>query len=188
MKFLRFGRVTILALFSLTCSMATSIAHPLPDSELTFSQSDKQLNLSIELPLEDLAFALPEVEPLNMFPAGQALSAETVGQVSTYFNNHLQLKTAETPLSLSVVDVTLQMAEHEDVGAYKVLSIKLTSLVPDSGQVFPLSITYDAVMHEVRNHRARVFWKQDAGSTVGLMEFGFKRIDGKTRPIFLERP
>ena len=184
------GRVILLALllFFFTGKTGIGFAHSLPGSTLTFSQTDGQIQLSITLPLEDLILASPVLKALEDTPSDQDVPAKCTELLSTYFTDHLILQHTTADLPLTLVRASVQTDRNEQAGAFKALIIQFNAPLPESGNVFPLTLTYDAIMHEVRNHRATVYWAQPGTNLNRLAEFGFQTVDGKLRPVLLRKP
>lgn len=182
------GRVFGLALFLYVGSAFAAAAHALPGSLLIFQQSDQELTLSISLAIEDLILAAPELAYLEGLPTEMALSDDDLVPLSAYFDAHISLNAAAEPIDLSIANAALESAENEHVGVFKLLNIEMSLSGVDNQKSFPLSLTYDAVMHEVRNHRATVYWSIDAAPPVGLADFGFRTIGGAPQPVVLPAP
>ncbi len=179
------GRVAILAL-SLFCSGITAVqAHALPGSVLTFSQDQESLTLSISLPVEDLALAAPSLAMLESWTPDQDMP---LADIAAYFEEHLVLRNASGNFALSLTQTALQTDANHNVGEYVLLVLQFTSDVPADGDIFPLSLTYDAVMHEIRNHRATVLWAEPGSSLQLLADFGFRTTGGSQQTVVLERP
>jgi len=178
--------------FIVACFISTwltpAFGHSLPDSKLTFTKSEQQLNLSISFPLEDLLLASPDLSEINQVTVGSALSLQLQDQLESYIIAHLRLQQSNTDLPITFVSASVESAENEHVGLYKLLLSHLTLPGVVDGNVFPLTLSYDAVMHEIRNHRATVFWESSTSGKIVLAEFGFKRLNGKPKPVLLMKP
>ena len=163
---LNLGRSLCVALFVWFGSVVSGVAHGLPSSSLVFSDTEETLSLTIRLPLEDLITAAPELEGLMTKP------------LSDYFQEHLVV----SGYDLEIRDQRIERAEDHHQGLYDLLVLELRA--PKRGAVKPFKLSYYAVMHGVRNHRAAVFWKSE-GETVRLIEFGFNHIDGAQFPVLI---
>jgi hypothetical protein len=133
-------------------------AHPLPSTIVTYRVDANSLDVTLTIPLHELALALPAVKALGETPAEAAVTGDLLPQLADYFAGHMALVAADhSALVLGMTDARIGGAEHEDIGHYALLVVDLSAPIKPSQQVFPTTLTYDAVMHEVRNHRAEVF-------------------------------
>ena len=194
---------TIALVFALASfSMGVVYAHALPGSQLVFSHSNNQLQLSISVPVDDLIVAAPELSELNSAiedPTieGSSLSTSLALKISTYFAKHLQLQSEPSmsgndnseweAMSLTMENITLQTAHNEDVGHYQLLVMNLSADLPRP-KLGPMQLRYDAVMHEVRTHRASAYWSSADNTLTRLAKFGYRLIDGQQQLISLTQP
>jgi hypothetical protein len=154
-------------------------AHALPGTVITLSGGAEALSMRLEIPLVELALALPD--------AGLDGTTLTPGQerlLTGYFRDHAILSTS-TGVPLLAVDVrfALQEASDDHVGTYRLLVVDMGL----SGRpVFPLLLRYDGVMHKVRNHRAAVFIGTTGGQyvPVGDIRYDFTAKTVPPLPIF----
>jgi hypothetical protein len=160
-------------------------AHSLPAAVLVFSQAEQKLELSITLAVHDLEIAAPQFASFSDAPVPYDLPADSIILLAEYLGNHLLVQHEGTDLQLTVSNASLSVGSHEDVGTYKTLVIGLTSTVDSNADIFPLTIRYDAVMHEVRNHRAQVYWVEPNQEHVRLTEIGFQTTDGMQTGVTL---
>jgi hypothetical protein len=160
-------------------------AHSLPAAVLVFSQAEKNLDLSITLAVHDLEIAAPQFVSFSDAPAPYDLPTESLALLAEYLGSHLMVQHEGTGLQFTISNASLGTASHEDVGTYQILTIALTSLLDSDAGIFPLTIRYDAVMHEVRNHRAQVYWTKPNQDHVRLTEFGFQPTDGTQKSVTL---
>ncbi len=171
-----FGRALWLALFLTVGNINTVRAHALPGSVLTFSSNDDGIGLAISLPFEDLVIADGSLSRIEGHPFGTPLDNEDLSALARYFKDHLSVQKNQTELAYEVEYATLQQAYDEHIGHYSLmnLSAKLDSITaPET-----LTFIYDAVMHEVRNHRAIVFWSFRNEAPCMIVEFGYRPTDG----------
>lgn len=164
------------------CCINVAIAHALPSSVLVFSQINNQLTLSINVPLEELLVADVALSPLAELSENESIPADLENRVAAYFSNHLQLQNENTDLLLKFVNVSIQAAEKENVGVYKLLKLKFTATL-NSTLRGSMMLKYDAVMHEVRTHKATIYWEERGSDAIFLMTFSFKKNDGSPKPI-----
>lgn len=179
------GRAFVLALLLLSHTIA--YAHSLPGSILTFSEQGERLNLSIQFALEDLIIAAPVFKSLETAPFEQALSGEPLEQLANYLETHLQLASESKRLPFKLSSALIERVNTGNLLPVVLVSARLDFPMPEGGRVLPLTLTYDALMHEIRSHRASVYWKQD-DTLVRIADFGFKRINGKAPRYRLKAP
>lgn len=163
-------------------------AHALPGTTLIFSRSANQLNLSIAVPVEELVIAENTLAAVSEFSPNAFLPVALRSQIESYFINHISLQKNGLKLALDFSTITIDTASHEDVGTYNLLKLKLTSELPN-GEIWPLILRYDAIMHEVRTHRASVYWSDDTQNPQQLSEllkFGFNRVNGQQKALELD--
>jgi hypothetical protein len=173
------GRAFVLVLSLFVASVGISHAHSLPGSVLTFSQLGKQLDLSIEFSLEDLIIAAPELKSLEVAPLDEDLTSSDLKKLTDYIQKHLELKHQSKVLAMVIAGVSLSVTKNDHVGSFILVTIRVSFSVPQGTEVFPLALTYDAVMHEVRTHRVSVYWTEANAELVGLVDFGYSRVEGK---------
>jgi len=182
------GRAFVLALCLWIIGAVGAFAHALPGSVLTLSADQDILKLSITLPLEDLIIAAPEQQPIDDLPVGQALPSLVVARLQAYFAKHMKFDTPSAHVPLSLDYVRLQTGENDHVGQFKELVLEFSGPLPDSESVFPILLAYNAVMHEIRNHRTLVLWTASDGATTALAEFGYQKADSGLQTIELVAP
>lgn len=164
----------------------TSIAHSLPDSVLSFSPVKGQLSLIISVPVTELVIAAPELEPLTLESDTQELPQAITRLISNYFADHIDLIQASDTLTIELAQATINNAHNEHVGDYNVLDAYFFVMhQQDTKLSLPLTLRYDAVMHEIRNHRAAVFWSEPDQQAKAIARFGLKLVDGQQRPVEL---
>ncbi len=180
------GRAALLALFVVSINIGPALAHALPKAVLTFTQGDQQLRLTITLPVEDLVLAHPALKGLETAALDAGLGPEHLADLAAYFSDHLALHHDAAALALTLESARIRLDENEHVGTFRVLIMDWTGTLPDvEGD---LTLTYDAVMHEVRSHRAEVYWTGPDALPVGLVEFGYRSVNGAPQPVVLQRP
>lgn len=186
--FSHLGRACVFALSTLISTADVGHAHALPGSILTFSLHDGQLRLEISFALEDLTIASPTLEVLEDAPLVQNLSPEDLALLTTYLQSHLHLTQASRDLPMTLIHASLETAYHHDLGTFVVVVSHLTAPVPIAIETTPLALSYDVIMHEIRNHRASVYWVQPNEKREGLANFGFRTFDGQPAVHMLTLP
>ncbi len=180
MSCLRAGRIIGVALSLALSWSATALAHTLPGSTLVFSRDSTVLKLELSLPVEDLLIAEPLLAPLGELEPSAAISASISGQVANYFSEYLRVSGVESG-ALQLHSVTLSRAENEHVGVYTVLEADFASPIREDAGV-DLRVQYTAVMHEVRNHRAAVYWREAGAAPLHVATIGYSNTDGVLIP------
>ncbi len=165
-----------------------ALARDLPASTLTLWTEGNQLNLRISLPVEGLVAASASLGPLNDAEAAQELALLERVLLARYLARHISLSQGRTRLSLTFEDAVLRESQSEDVGSLVMVDAEMTASLPRHGKLFPLTLSYDAVMHAVRDHRAAVFWQPPGTLATHMAEYGYRTFDDKPRPVILQRP
>lgn len=184
---LKYARVVMLALIFLFGHSVVH-AHSLPGSVLTFSQQGSSLDLTVTFPLEDLAIAEEYFHSLESKPSDTQLSERDKDYLFVYFQQHLEVDKDSKTLPYRLNDAELKTAYHHDLGNYVLVVSHLTFSLSSEDQAFPLTLDYDAVMHEVRSHRANVYWQATEGERQKLSSFRYKRVEGKLKTYLLTHP
>ncbi|KPM81498.1 hypothetical protein [Cobetia sp. UCD-24C] len=148
-------------------------AHALPGSTLIFEQQPQHtLKLTLQFPREDLLIAAPELTALGDAKPDAPLAQTLTAQLGDYLSQHMALSKDGDALPLTLTEAHLTSTYQPQLGGYVLVvtqwDVKTEEAEPDS-----LLLKYDAVMHEVRNHRAEVEWQTPAGDTRLMADFGF---------------
>ncbi|THH36127.1 hypothetical protein E4Z66_13820 [Aliishimia ponticola] len=151
----------------------TARAHGLPGSVLTLQQAENRLELVIELPLEDLIIAEQKLAPLAEAEPGAPLPSQQASAIAAYFADHLALGQDACPAALTLTEARLRAAQDHHRGRYMLVIARFAVAPADTAPLWPLELRYDAVMHEVRSHRAMVYWRASDGAAQGLADFGY---------------
>jgi len=150
------------------------LAHALPGTSLTIRAEAEATLLTITLPLHELDLAMPDGTGLGSDPATGPVPEGARERIAAYLATHLAVATASAEdLDLRLAEARLERAQDDHVGAYDLLVIDLTA----PAAAFPLTLRYDAIMHEVRNHRAAVHLQAQGAAPVGI---GVIRVDPAT--------
>ncbi|MDB6179530.1 hypothetical protein PAF17_18810 [Paracoccus sp. Z330] len=165
-------RSGLLALVVFIGSIGAVLAHALPGSVLLLRQQGSALQLTIQFPLDDLIVAAPELSALEAVAAGQPWPQELITALARYLERHLLVTEEDAPLDLTMTDARIQSTYHGHLGQFSLVVSQwhVTGSVDRSPR---LVLTYDAVMHEVRNHRAAVLWGEQNGELRPISEFGY---------------
>lgn len=158
--------VVRMALFlGLTLWGQALLAHGLPGTSLTFQPTGDRVALRITMPLEELNLVLDKLGDVAFNQDLPAPSESEVQRISNYLMNHLFVADLqENIVQFSVLSARIDGAFDDHVGDYQVLVVQLSA----SQATFPLTLRYDAIMHEVRNHRATVFLERSGVAPVKI--------------------
>ncbi|WP_424930206.1 hypothetical protein [Amaricoccus tamworthensis] len=173
-------RPVLLALAVLVGSAGGVLAHALPGSVLLLRQQEDGLRLTIRFPLEDLVIAAPELAVLEEVTPGDPLPQEMAERFGGYLLEHMELTGADGVLPLTLAGAMVQPAYHDHLGHF-LLVVSEWNVAGGAGGNAHLVLNYDAVMHEVRSHRATVQWIARDGETRPVAEFGYHGADGGVR-------
>lgn len=157
-----------------------ALAHALPGTSLTIRAEAEATLLTIAMPLHELDLAMPDKTGLGTDTATGPVPEEAKERVADYLASHLALATASgVDLDLRVVDARIERAQDDHVGAYNLLVIDLTA----PAAALPLTLRYDAIMHEVRSHRAAIYLQASGAEDVGIGEIRVDPATGKADPV-----
>lgn len=149
-------------------------AHALPGTSLTIRAEAEQVHLTITMPLHELDLAMPDATGLGPNPAIGPVDAEAKKRIGNYLAAHLALVSASGErLDVRLFEARIERAQDDHVGAYDLLVIDLSG----PAAAFPLTLHYDAIMHEVRSHRAAIYLQ---APSVDPVEIGIIRVDPAT--------
>lgn len=163
-------------------------AHSLPGSVLLLSQQGGELHVTLEVALEDLTLAFPDARPLEELPVDRSLPAELLARLDAYLAEHVALEQGGTRLPLSLAHASLGTARNDHVGAFTLLTADLTAPLARTGNPFPLTLSYDAVMHEIRSHRATVYWTPAGAPPVAIADVRYGADGHRARLVHLTLP
>lgn len=148
-----------------------ALAHALPGTSLTIWAEAEATHLTISMPLHELDLAMPDGTGLGADPTTGPVPEGARERIAAYLASHLALATASgDDLDLGLVDARIERAQDDHVGDYDLLVIDLAA----PAAAFPLTLRYDAILHEVRSHRAAVYLQVPGAETIGI---GVIRVD-----------
>jgi len=145
------------------------LAHGLPGTSLTFQPAGDRVDLRITVPLEELNLVFDKLGDVAFDQDLPTLSESEVQRISNYLMNHLVVADLQEDIvQFSVLSARIERAFDDHFGEYRLLVVQLSS----SEAVFPLILRYDAIMHEVRNHRATVFLERSGATPakIGILQ------------------
>lgn len=186
-----FLRLKQFFLFALFLQVSSAYAHSLPGSILDFSKKGTDLvKLTANFPLEELVIAAPELQELKHISQGKKISGASLDDLQDYIQKHIFLVDGNEKLLFKLNLAKLERAYNAHVGDYTLVVIELALPLPEQSSSLPLMLNYDIIMHEVRNHRAEVYWNDSANGRTKVVNFGYKVVNGnpKTYPLpFFEK-
>jgi hypothetical protein len=165
-------RAFLLALIVFAGGAGGIRAHALPGSTLTLQQEGAKVRLTVQFPLEDLVIAAPDLAALNEAKLGVALPQKLTDDLAQYLKLHLEIGQGDAPLTLTLSDARIEPSFNQHLG-YFMLVVSQWDVATPTPDPASFELKYDAVMHEVRNHRATVQWLAQDGTERKIAEFGF---------------
>lgn len=161
-------------------------AHPLPGSRLTITPEAGSVELNLAIPVPELLIVLPSLGELRSMPKNTNIPSALQNDLASYLRKHMVLTPAKhSALDLKLIRAKVQEAHNEDVDHYDLLIVEMAAPLPANQSLFPAVLTYDAVLHEVRNHRASVWLAQPGKAAVLLGKIRFDASLGQARPLEL---
>lgn len=161
------------------------LAHALPGTSLTIRVGADATHLTVAMPLHELELAMPDKTGLGADPFLGPVQEEAKKRIANYLAAHLGLATAsDAELYLRLVDARIERAQDDHAGAYNLLVIELTA----TAAAFPLTLRYDAIMHEVRNHRAAVYLQVPGSDANGIGVILVDPATGKAPALVIHAP
>ncbi|MDO6461956.1 hypothetical protein Q4485_14690 [Granulosicoccaceae sp. 1_MG-2023] len=160
------------ALLVLAFGAPDVLAHALPGSVLVLQQQGAELQFTIQFPLEDLIIAAPDLAALQELKPDQPLPQALAVRFAAYLRQHFSVSEEGVERVPVLSGARIQSAYHDHLGRYLLL-VSRWQLVTAQSPPGRLSLHYDAVMHEVRNHRATVQRLLPDGKVRTIAEFGF---------------
>ncbi|MBZ2160514.1 hypothetical protein [Alteromonas stellipolaris] len=182
----------LFAIFIMASSIGSAFAHALPGSVLVFSENEDQLHVTITFSLDDLVIVEPEFERLADAEIGTSLTEEELTALRRYIEPHIALSQTSNPLPIEFINATIAEASNEHVGKFSQVKLQMVANTIKPTDTLPITLTYDALMHEIRSHRATVYWKSDDENDIepltGVVDFGYKVVDGNPQAHELALP
>ena len=171
--------------FGLMLPAAPLLAHALPGTSLTIWTEVSRTRLTITMPLHELDLAMPEASGLGPSPAIGPVPQDATARIAKYLADHLSMTDAEGER----IDANLSAARVEDtyddhVGNYRRLVIDLVAPAIS----FPLTLQYDAIMHEVRNHQAAVYVQVPRADPIAISVVRLDPATGKSTSLVIPAP
>ncbi len=135
----------------------------MPDTQITVSRSADRIALRIRVPAADLRLALPQPTPRD---AGQ-LIAKHRALLLRYFTAHMRLvKRGNQSVPIRFESIRIHADHDHHVGQFAQIEFRGSARVAATTQ---LRLNYDAILHRVANHRARV--TDATGRPIGTIRY-----------------
>ena len=166
--------------------VGTVTAHPLPGTTVTVSADADSVDLMVSMPLHELELAMPGGTGLGPSPPEGPLPPDVQAALSAYLADHLDLAPAEgASLSPEVTEASIASATDDHVGRYDLVMLHLVApIIPDQA-VFPLTLSFDAVLHEVRSHRATVLLQPSGQDPAAIAVIRLDSATGEAAPVVI---
>lgn len=163
----------------------TAAAHPLPETRITISTGGGDLVLTVAVPVPELNLAMQD--GLGDAPPSGPVPPAQLAKLSAYFGAHLGVSMADVgALNMRLRGASIIDAASTETGHFDLVTMDFAAPLPMDIGIFPMTLRYDAVMHQVRNHRADVFWARQDQPTLQLGQIKFDQKLGKTVPLILD--
>jgi hypothetical protein len=172
----------ILVLGGVISPLAT-MAHPLPGSTLTLVPEVGRVELTLSIPVPELILAQPALAGLAALPNKTRVPTALQLNLNAYLQEHIALTTEGHPASeLQVTSASINDAQDEGVDHYDLLTVRMVAPTVTTQK---LSLTYDAVLHEVRNHRVDVWLAPKGKAAVLVGKIRYDAAVGRAKPLLL---
>ncbi|MGL4404297.1 MAG: hypothetical protein ACRCT6_00930 [Notoacmeibacter sp.] len=150
-------KLALIALVSFSI-LNYAFAHPLPESIVTIVPRDTKVEVKLSIPVKELILAEPKLRGLAHVEGHGPLSHDLLEVLSAYLNQHIAIVPADqSVLELKVRSAAVLVTKTEHVDRFQLLIAELEASMASDQEPFPATFTYDAVLHEVRSHRATVW-------------------------------
>jgi hypothetical protein len=158
-------------------------AHPMPNSLLNLNIQEKNIRLSLQIPLSDFDIAFSK----NIKDFTNPEDCKTA--LSNYFKKHIRLKSDnDTAWLLTVLDYQTQNITDPIVGDYSELVVKMLAKPSNLANVRQFTLYFDAILHQVVTHKILVNiahdWENgivEKSQTLGIIEMDVPT--GKIPPL-----
>lgn len=155
------------------------LAHALPGTDLVIRVDAESTTLTVSMPLHELDLAMPGGSGLGPEPTQGPVTGAERNRIADYLAAHLALTdAARKAIDLRLSAARIESAHAHHVGTYTVLVIDLAG----PAAAFPLTLRHDAILHEVRSHRAAVFLQGPEAVPVPLVVIAIDPASG-TAPV-----
>lgn len=142
-----FKRISMLVVL-LLCTLGvarTGHAHPASASAISLQADERNVVLEVQLPLDQLAIAAPQLSVTD----GSPLAGETLRMTAAYLAQHISVSSgADQPYALSIDQMRTAEREGEPY-----LLARLSFAAPVATSTYVYKLRADPVLHKVRSHR-----------------------------------
>jgi hypothetical protein len=165
----KFTRRSLFGVALVTLSSPT-FAHALPGTVITFKKTETGIAIKLEVNLVELLLALSEGLPKD----GATLMASHQLDLQAYFDAHVGLSAYGHEIPMNFQTMSLGKANNDHVGDYEVLQLGYVASITRPTE---LTLTYDAVIHQVVTHAAevRVVRGGILPETIGVIRYSQKK-------------
>jgi hypothetical protein len=156
-------------------------AHPLPNTVIAVSINGDGVSFDVAVPVPELRLALPGSIPKT----ADLLTEPQRSAVIAYFKAHCSVQSKRDAVQPVVVQsITMWEARDENVGLYQELRARILVAARPDFDPRDFTLRYDAIIHQVPNHFARVQIVRDfrggvlggdGVADVGVIAFDFAR-------------
>jgi hypothetical protein len=162
------------------------LAHPFPSSTLTISPETGGVKVILTIPVPELIIARPTLTGLGGVPKNASLPAPQQKDLVAYLREHMTFTLADHLIvDLQLISAQVQVAQNADVGNYDLVVVEMAAPLQAEQSLFMATLTYDAVLHEVRNHHTTVWLAQPGHAALPLGEIWFDAALGRAHPLVL---
>jgi HupE / UreJ protein len=147
----------LIFLFALL-SCAALFAHPMPNSVIALDVRSESITCELQLPLKELQFALP----FDVTKNTDDLLKNHQHELSKYILSHFNIQgTNGEKWRMTIKKIGLAEAEQTATGLYQELTVTILIQPNANDDIRTFTINYDAIVHQVINHRILVTVRQD---------------------------
>jgi hypothetical protein len=132
-------------------------AHPMPNSVIVIDVQSKIINCQLQLPLKEMQLAVP----FDITKNTTNLLKNHQQDIAKYILSHFSIQGKDGgKLKMLIEKMSILKTEQEATGNYDNLIVNLI-INSENNSVRQFTINYDAIMHQVLNHKAIVYIRQD---------------------------
>ncbi|WP_395064314.1 HupE/UreJ family protein [Flavobacterium sp.] len=151
-------------------------SHPLPNSVMLFDIKTKSVHCELQLPLKELQLAIP----FNITTNSNTLLLIHRKNLLEYVLKHFSIIGDDHLIwNYKIETISIKNAEQSATGIYKELVVKLLFIPKNPISNRRFTIFYDAITHQVINHKTIVAIRQDwnngkigeNNTQIGIIEF-----------------
>lgn len=130
----------------------------MPNSVIALDVHSKSINCELQLPLKELQFAVP----FDVTKNTDDLLKNHQHELSKYILSHFNIQGSNgEKWSMLIKKMGLAKAEQTATGLYQELTVTILIQPNENDDIRTFTINYDAIVHQVVNHRILVTVRQD---------------------------